>query len=68
MRQKLALNNKIFKAYLLRGDAKDLLISLENSIDANINDADKLSEIMKNIPGSSIISILRSDSSFVPFG
>lgn len=68
MKQKLTLNNKIVKAYLLRGNAKDLLIRLENSIDANINDANKLSEIMKNISGGSIISILKSDSSLVSFG
>ncbi|VVC25742.1 Pentatricopeptide repeat,Tetratricopeptide-like helical domain [Cinara cedri] len=65
--QKLSLNSKIFKAYQLRGNANDLFVRLENTIDANINDSDKLSKIIKNVPGSGIINILKSDSSFVPF-
>lgn len=60
------LNNKIFNAYQKHGNINDLLVRLETNIDENINNLNKLSEILKNIPGGSLVQILKKDSLFVP--
>lgn len=65
MTNKLNLNNKIFNAYLVKGNINDLLVRVEASIDENLNDPSKLSEVIRNIPGGSLVNILKKNSSFV---
>jgi hypothetical protein len=60
------LNSKIFKAYQSQGNVNDLLVRLETSIDENIDNESKLSDIIKNIPGGSLVSFLNSDNSIIP--
>lgn len=59
------MNQKIFKAYQLKGNFNDLLQRLESSIDENINDPAKLSEIMKNVPGGSLVTFLNTNPTSV---
>lgn len=66
MSSKLNLHNRIFSAYLSQGNISDLLIRLETSIDENTNDSIKLSEIIKNVPGGTLVNILNEDSSVIP--
>jgi len=66
MNVKLNLSNKIFNAYQSNGNVNDLIVRLETSIDEKINDASKLSEFMKSIPGGNLVNILNKDSSFIP--
>lgn len=66
MSSKLNLNNKIYNAYQSQGNVNDLIDRLEASINENIDDKSKLSKIVKNIPGGSIVNILTKDSSLVP--
>lgn len=66
MSGKLNLNNRIFNAYLLHGNVNDLLIRLETNIDENKNDNNKLSEIIKNVSGGTLVNILNKDSSIIP--
>lgn len=66
MSNKLNLNNKIFNAYQTNGNVKDLLVRLETDIDEKLNDANKLSELIKNVPGGNLVNILNKDSSFIP--
>lgn len=60
------MNSKIFNAYKVQGNVKDLLVRLETNIDENINDSVKLSNVMKNIPGGNLVKLLNTDSSFLP--
>lgn len=60
------MNNKIFNAYQSNGNINDLLARLETSIDENINDTKKLSEVIKNVPGGNLVNVLNHDSSFIP--
>lgn len=64
--QKLNLNSKIYNAYQVQGNVNDLLVRLEANIDKNINDPNKLSEVIKNIPGGSLVNVLKKDPSFLP--
>lgn len=66
MSNKLNLNNKIYNAYISQGNINDLLDRLEASIDENIDDKSKLSDIVKNIPGGSIVGILNKNPSLLP--
>lgn len=66
MGSKLNLNNKIFNAYQSQGNINNLIDRLEASINENIDNASKLSEIIKNIPGGTLVNILNKDSSLVP--
>lgn len=66
MSSKLNLNNKLYSAYQSHGNINDLIDRLEASINENIDNKDKLSNIVKNIPGGSIVSILTKDSSLLP--
>lgn len=59
------MNNKIFNAYQSNGNINDLLARLETSIDENIHDTNKLSEVIKNVPGGNLVNILNHDSSFI---
>lgn len=68
MNANLNMNKKIFSAYQIKGNVNDLLIKLETSIDENLNDSNKLSEIIKNVPGGSLVSILKKNSSTLPTG
>jgi len=60
------MNTKIFSAHQLKGNVNDLLVRLENVIDENINDENKLSEIIQNVPGGSLVNALNADSSIIP--
>lgn len=64
--QKLNLNSKIYNAHQVQGNVNDLLVRLEANIDKNINDPNKLSEVIKNIPGGSLVNVLKKDPSFLP--
>jgi len=66
MSNKLNLNNKIFNAYQSNGNVNDLIVRLENDIDKNLNDTNKLSEFIKSVPGGNLVNILNKDSSFIP--
>lgn len=66
MSSKLNLNNKIFNAYQTNGNVKDLIVRLETDIDEKLNDANKLSEFIRNVPGGNLVNILNKDSSFIP--
>jgi len=66
MGNKLNMNNKIFNAYQSNGNINDLLTRLETSIDENINDVNKLSQVIKNVPGGNLVNVLNHDSSFIP--
>lgn len=66
MGNKLNMNNKIFNAYQSNGNINDLLARLETSIDENINDINKLSKVIKNVPGGNLVNVLNHDSSFIP--
>jgi len=66
MGNKLNMNNKIFNAYQSNGNINDLLARLETSIDENINDANKLSEVIRNVPGGNLVNVLNHDPSFIP--
>jgi len=66
MSNKLNLNTKIFKAYQLNGNVNDLIVRLETDIDEKLNDTNKLSEFIKNVPGGNLVNILNKDSSFIP--
>jgi len=66
MSNKLNLNNKIFNAYQANGNVNDLLVRLETDIDERLNDTNKLSEFMKNVPGGNLVNILNNDSSLIP--
>jgi len=66
MSSKLNLNNKIFNAYQANGNVNDLLVRLETDIDERLNDTNKLSEFIKNVPGGNLVNILNKDSSFIP--
>jgi len=59
------LNQKRFKAYQLKGNFNNLLQRIETSIDENINEPAKLSEILKNIPGGSLVTFLNTDPASV---
>lgn len=65
MNNKLNMISKIYNAYQLQGNINDLLIRLETTIDENINDTVKLSEIIQNIPGGNLVHILKADSSLI---
>jgi len=60
------MNSKIFRAYELQGNFNELLVCLETSIDENINDTNKLSEIIQNVPGGIVVSAINADSSLIP--
>ncbi|KAL4132665.1 hypothetical protein QTP88_009784 [Uroleucon formosanum] len=66
MSNKLNLNNKIFNAYQSNGNVNDLLVRLETDIDEKLNDKNKLSEFIRNVPGGNLVNILNNDSSFIP--
>jgi len=66
MSNKLNLNNKIFNAYQSNGNINDLLVRIETDIDEKLNDTNKLSEFIKNVPGGNLVNILNKDSSFIP--
>jgi len=66
MSNKLNMNSKIFNAYQFQGNINDLLVRLEATIDENINDTTKLSEIIQNIPGGNLVNALKSDPSIKP--
>lgn len=66
MSNKLNLNTKIFKAYQSNGNVNDLIVRLETDIDEKLNDTNKLSEFIKNVPGGNLVNILHKDSSFIP--
>lgn len=66
MSSKLNLNNRIYNAYQSNGTINNLFDQLEASIDQNIDNKSKLSDIVKNIPGGSVVNILTKDSSLVP--
>lgn len=66
MSSKLNLNNKIYNAYQSQGNINDLIDRLEASINENVDDQNKLSNIVKNIPGGSIVNILTKDTSLLP--
>jgi len=66
MSNKLNLNTKIFNAYQSNGNVNDLIVSLETDIDEKLNDSNKLSEFIKNVPGGNLVNILNKDSSFIP--
>lgn len=65
MKSKLSLNRKIFKAYQLKGNFNDLLQRLETHIDESINEPAKLSEIIKNVPGGSLVTYLNTNPTSV---
>jgi len=60
------MNSKIFIAHQLKGNINDLLVRLENVIDENINDENKLSEIVQNVPGGSLVNAMNADPSIIP--
>lgn len=62
----MGLNSKIFKAHQSNGNINDLLVRLETSIDENIDNESKLSEIIKNIPGGNLVNFLNDDNSIIP--
>ena len=66
MSNKLNLNTKIFNAYQSNGNVNDLIVRLETDIDEKLNDTNKLSEFIKNVPGGNLVNILNKDSSFIP--
>ncbi|XP_025193243.1 leucine-rich PPR motif-containing protein, mitochondrial [Melanaphis sacchari] len=66
MSNKLNLNSKIFNAYQSNGNINDLIARLETDVDENIKDPIKLSELIKNVPGGNLVSILNKDSSVIP--
>jgi len=66
MSNKLNLNTKIFNAYQSNGNINDLIVRLETDIDEKLNDTNKLSEFIKNVPGGNLVNILNKDSSFIP--
>lgn len=61
------LNTKLYEAYQVKGNFNELLTRIETQIDKSINDEPtKLSEIMKSVPGGSLVNYLTTSPSSIP--
>lgn len=60
------MNTKLHKAYQVKGNFNDLLTDIETQIDKSINEPSKLSEIVKNVPGGSLVNYLTTSPSSIP--
>lgn len=68
MSNRLNLNSKLFKAHQTKGNPSDLLLSIEKTVDENLNDSSKLSEVLKNVPGGALVKMLSAEPLCLPIG
>ncbi|XP_050423237.1 leucine-rich PPR motif-containing protein, mitochondrial-like [Adelges cooleyi] len=62
----LSLNQHSWKAHQKSGNIKEMFTSFVQNINENLNDKDKLLEIVRSVPGGSVVEILQKDSTVLP--